>query len=275
MEGGILLNILQTIILSIVQGITELFPISSVAHGVLTPYVFHWNLDQEFLKVHFLPFVVMLHLGTAVALLLFFWREWVDIIKSLFTGSKKVLVLVIVATLPAAIIGLVLEKPLTNLFSNVTTASIFLIVNGFFLYFGEKLRSRGTKEIEDLTIKEAAIIGLFQSLALIPGFSRSGSSMTAGFWSGLKHEASARFSMLLATPIIAGASILEVPKILKSHTPGLMQTSLIGGVVAGVFAFLSVWILMKWFKKKEINAMRPFAYYCWIVGAIVLITKLI
>lgn len=269
------MNIIQTIILSIVQGITELFPISSVAHGVLTPYVFHWNLDQEFLQVHFLPYVVMLHLGTALALFLFFWREWVEIIKSLFTGSKKVLLLIIVATLPAAIIGLVLEKPLTALFSNVTTAALFLIVNGFFLYFGEKLRSRGTKEIEDLTIKQAAVIGLFQSLALIPGFSRSGSSMTAGFWYGLTHEASARFSMLLATPIIAGASILEVPKILKSHTPGLMQMSLLGGVVAGIFAFLSVWILMHWFKKKEIQAMRPFAYYCWAVGALVLISRII
>lgn len=269
------LNTIQSIILAIIQGITELFPISSVAHGVLTPYVFHWNLDQEFLKVHFLPYVVMLHLGTALALFLFFWRDWMDIIKSLFSGSKKVLILVIVATLPAAIIGLVLEKPLTSLFSNVTTAALFLIVNGFFLYFGEKLRSKGTKEIEDLSIKQAAIIGLFQSLALVPGFSRSGSSMTAGFWAGLKHEASARFSMILATPIIAGASILEVPKILKSHTPGLMQISLVGGAVAGVFAFISVWILMNWFKRKEINAMRPFAYYCWAVGAIVLLTKLI
>lgn len=269
------MNTIQSIILAIIQGITELFPISSVAHGVLTPYVFHWNLDQEFLKVHFLPYVVMLHLGTALALFLFFWKDWVEIIKSLFSGSKKVLILVIVATLPAAIIGLVLEKPLTSLFSNVTTAALFLIVNGFFLYFGEKLRSKGTKEIEDLSIKQAAIIGLFQSLALVPGFSRSGSSMTAGFWAGLKHEAAARFSMILATPIIAGASILEVPKILKSHTPGLMHISLVGGVVSGVFAFISVWILMNWFKRKEINAMRPFAYYCWVVGAIVLLTKFI
>lgn len=269
------MTILQTIILAIIQGITELFPISSVAHGVLTPYVFHWHLDQEFLQVHFLPYVVMLHLGTAVALLLFFWREWVGIIKSLFTGSKKVLLLIVVATLPAAIIGLVLEKPLTNLFSNVTTASIFLIVNGFFLYFGEKMRSKGTKEIEDLSVKQAVVIGLFQSLALVPGFSRSGSSITAGFWYGLKHEASARFSMLLATPIIAGASILEIPKIIKSGSPNLLHISLLGGVVAGIFAFLSVLILMKWFKRKEINAMRPFAYYCWIVGALVLISRLI
>lgn len=268
------MNFIQTIILSIVQGITELFPISSVAHGVLTPYIFHWKLDPEFLKVRFLPFVVMLHLGTALALFLFFWKEWVEIIQSLFSGSKKVLLLIIVATLPAAIIGLVLEKPLTRLFSNVTTAALFLILNGFFLYFGEKIRTKGTKEIEDLSITQAAVIGFFQSLALVPGFSRSGSSMTAGFWYGLKHEASAKFSMLLATPIIAGASILEVPKMIKSGTHGL-QMSLLGGMVAGVFAFFSVWILMKWFNTKEINAMRPFAYYCWAVGGLVLISKLI
>ncbi|WP_028403275.1 undecaprenyl-diphosphate phosphatase [Ectobacillus panaciterrae] len=267
------MNILQTLIFAIIQGITELFPISSVAHGVLTPYVFHWNLDPEFLKEHFLPYVVMLHLGTAVALFVFFWREWFEIIRSIFTGSKKVLLLVIFATLPAAVIGVVLEKPLRHIFSNVTSAAIFLIINGFFLFFGEKLRSKGNKDIEDLSIRQAVIIGLFQSLALIPGFSRSGSSMTAGFWMGLKHEASARFAMLLATPIIAGASILEVPKILKSGTHGLLQMSLLGGLMSGIFAFLSVWILMKWFKTKEINAMRPFSYYCWVVGVLVLVSQ--
>jgi undecaprenyl-diphosphatase len=266
------LTIIQTLIFAIIQGITELFPISSVAHGVLTPYVFHWNLDQEFLKEHFLPYVVMLHLGTAIALFLFFWKEWLDIIKSIFSGRKKVLFLIIIATIPAALVGVVLEKPLRHIFSNVTSAAFFLMINGFFLYFGEKLRSRGNKEIEDLTVGQAIVIGLFQSLALVPGFSRSGSSMTAGFWMGLKHEASARFSMLLATPIIAGASIIEIPKLIKGGTHGLVQMSLLGGLMSGVFAFLSVWILMRWFKKNEINAMRPFAYYCWIVGILVLLS---
>ncbi|WP_027417607.1 undecaprenyl-diphosphate phosphatase [Aneurinibacillus terranovensis] len=266
------MNTIQTLIFAIIQGITELFPISSVAHGVLTPYVFHWNLDQQFLQEHFLPYVVMLHLGTAIALLLFFWKEWVEIIKSIFSGSKKVLFMVIVATIPAALIGLIFEKPLRHIFSNVTSASIFLIINGFLLFFGERLRSKGSKEIEDLTVGQAVMIGLFQSLALIPGFSRSGSSMTAGFWMGLKHEAAARFSMLLATPIIAGASIVEIPKILKSGTHGLLQMSLLGGLMSGIFAFLSVWILMRWFKTHEINAMRPFAYYCWVVGILVLLS---
>lgn len=272
------MTLLQTFIFAIIQGITELFPISSVAHGVLTPYVFQWNLSEDFLKEHFLPYVVMLHLGTAVALLIFFKDEWISILRSLLHAkekkSLKLLFLIIVGTFPAALIGVLFEKPLRNMFGNVTSAAFFLIVNGFLLYFGEKARSRGHKEITDLTWKQAAIIGCFQSLALIPGFSRSGSSMTAGFWMGLKHEASARFSMLLATPIIIGAGILEVPKLIKSGVHGLFQISLIGGIMSGLFAFISVWILMHWFKKNEIDAMRPFAYYCWIVGALILVTRI-
>ena len=266
------MTIIQTIILAIVQGITELFPISSVAHSVFTPYIFGWKLSPEFLKVSFLPFVVMMHLGTTVALLIFFRKDWIDIIKSIFNSkdSKKLLILIIVGSIPAAIIGLLLEKRLTNIFSSVTMAATFLIFNGMLLYLGEKMHSNGTKDIEDLSYGQAAIVGLFQSLALIPGFSRSGASMTAGFWMGLKQAESARFSMLLATPIIAGAGILEVPKLIKSTSQDLLQTSLIGGVVAGIFAFISVYILMRWFKKKEINAMRPFAYYCWVVGILIL-----
>ncbi|CRK84979.1 undecaprenyl-diphosphate phosphatase [Neobacillus massiliamazoniensis] len=270
------MDIFKTIVFAIIQGITELFPISSVAHGVLTPYVFHWNLSPEFLKEHFLPYVVMLHLGTAIALLVFFWRDWLELIRSIFNGdaktNRKVLLLLIVATLPAAIIGLVFEKKLTHLFSSVTSASFFLIINGFFLYFGEKMRNRGTKEIKDLNYGEAVVIGFFQSLALIPGFSRSGSSMTAGFWMGLKHEASAKMAMLLATPVILGASVLELPKIAKSGTHGLLQMSILGGVLSGIFAYISVMILMKWFKRKEINAMRPFAIYCWVVGTVILVS---
>ena len=271
------MTIIQTIILAMVQGITEPFPISSVAHSVFTPYIFGWNLNPVFLQVNFLAVVVMMHIGTTIALLIFFRKDWVEIIKSLFNSkdSKKLLLLIIVGSIPAAIIGVVIEKRLTSIYSNVTLAAVFLIFNGCLLYIGEKLHSKGTKDIEDLSYKQAAVVGLFQSFALIPGFSRSGSSMTAGFWMGLKHEESARFSMLLATPIIAGAGILEIPKILKSSNPGLLQTSLIGGVVAGIFAFISVYILMKWFKKKEINAMRPFAYYCWIVGILVLGSNLL
>lgn len=272
------MTILQTIVFAVVQGITELFPISSVAHGVLTPFFFNWALDPEFLKEHFLPFLVMLHLGTAIALLLFFGTEWTKIIASLFTndkGSRRLLFLILVGTIPAAIIGLVLETPLRHMFSNVSSAAFFLIINGMLLYWGEKLRGRGHKSIEDLHYREAIIIGLFQSLALVPGFSRSGATMTAGFWMGLKHEESARFSMLLATPIIIGAGIIEVPKLLHTGLADLFQVSLIGGVASGIAAFMSVWALMKWFHTNEISAMKPFAWYCWIVGIGVLISNMV
>lgn len=272
------MSLFQTIIFAIVQGITELFPISSVAHGVLTPYFFHWNLDPQFLKEHFLPFLVMLHLGTAIALLIYFGTEWTKIIASLFTedkAAKKVLFLIIAGTIPAALIGGVLEKTLRYMFSNVNSAAFFLIVNGFLLYWGERLRGRGQRNINELSYKQAAIIGLFQSLALLPGFSRSGATMTAGFWMGLRHEESVRFSMLLATPIIIGASVVEVPKIMHTGMGDLLQVSLVGGVASGIAAFLSVWALMKWFHTNEISAMRPFAWYCWLVGAGVLISQFI
>lgn len=272
------MTIFQNMIFAIVQGLTELFPISSVAHGVLTPYFFQWNLDPAFLKEHFLPFLVMLHLGTAVALLLYFGSEWTKIIASLFKADKenrRLLYLILVGCIPAGLIGLALEKPLRMMFSNVSSAAFFLIINGFLLYWGEKMRGKGQKNIDDLSYKEAAIIGLFQALALVPGFSRSGATITAGFWTGLKHAESARFSMLLATPIIIGAGIVEVPKLIHTGLGDLLQTSILGGIASGIAAFISVWALMNWFHKNEISAMRPFAWYCWLVGAGVLISQFI
>ncbi len=273
------LTMIQTLVFAIVQGITELFPISSVAHGVFTPYVFHWNLSDTFLKQHFLAYVVMLHLGTALALFLYFIKDWVKIILNLFTGrdknARKIILLVIVATIPAAIIGKLFQNPIEHVFSNVTSASIFLIINGFFLFFGERVRQNGSKEIEDLSFGQALFVGLFQSLALIPGFSRTGSTITAGFWTGLKHEASAKFTMLLGVPIIAGAAVLEVPKMMHAHVPGLMKMSLIGGLLAGICAFIATWIMMRLFKKNEVSAMRPFAYYCWIVGLVIFLTTVL
>lgn len=265
----------QIILLAIVQGVSELFPVSSVAHAVLTPWAFGWNLTPEFLKAHFLPVVVMLHLGTAVALLLYFRKDWLAFARSVLGGrdpvARRELLLVVVGTVPAALIGLVFEKALKGIFSDVTSAAVFLIVNGVILFVGEKARGRGTRELTELSLPQALGIGLAQSLALIPGFSRSGASMVAGFWAGLNHGAAARYSMLLATPIIAGASILEIPKLAHQAGAQVMYTALLGALVAGVVAYLSVWALMSWFKRNEVDAMRPFAFYCWAVGALVLI----
>ncbi len=268
------LTLLQTIILAVIQGISELFPVSSVAHAVLTPWAFGWELSPEFLREHFLPLVVALHLGTALALLVFFRRDWIDFTGSVVVGRQKraraELVRVIIGTVPAAVLGLLFERELRGLFSNVPSAAFFLFVNGILLFVGERLRGRGTRELADLSHGQALLVGLAQALALVPGFSRSGASMVAGFWAGLTHEAAARYSMLLATPIIAGASILELPKLFRGADPAILVDAVIGGVVAGVFAYGTVWALMVWFRRQEIHAMAPFAIYCWVVGAVVL-----
>ncbi|MBB6252471.1 undecaprenyl-diphosphate phosphatase [Nitrospirillum iridis] len=266
------MSFLQTLIFAIIQGITELFPISSVAHGVLTPFLLGWGLDQAFLKEHFLPYLVMLHLGTAAALLVFFWRDWVNLLVGVVKRGedRRVLFLLVVGTIPAALLGLAFEKVLRAAFSDPFNAAIFLMINGLLLFFGERLRGRGDRTLAQLGFGQAFLIGLAQSLALIPGFSRSGASMVAGFWVGLKHEEAARFSMLLATPIIIGASLLVVPKMLRQADGDVIQSAVAGGVVAGICAFGAVWTLMRWFKRHEVNAMRPFAFYCWALGIVVL-----
>ena len=272
------MDLIQTLIVSIVQGITELFPISSLAHTVLTPYVFGWNLSPEFLKENFLPFMVMLHLGTAISLFLFFSNEWNDIISKLCHGKfhdSHLLYLIIVGTIPAVILGFSFEKVLRFMFSNITNASFFLVLNGFLLCAGEKFRKRGNKTLHELTFKEAFIIGLFQCLAFIPGFSRSGATITGGFLTGLKHSESLRFSMLLAEPIILGAAVVEIPHLIHSNIAGTLQVSLIGGVVSAIMAFLCVWLMTKWFHQNEYTAMLPFAVYCWLAGGIILISQLI
>jgi undecaprenyl-diphosphatase len=268
------MTFVQTLITSLIQGITELFPVSSVAHAVLTPFIFGWDLNPELLEQHFLPFVVMLHLGTALALLLFFWRDWLSFLTGVLTArdpnARRTFFLVVVATIPAAMLGLIFQNILRHIFSDPTAAAFFLVVNGCVLFIGERLKGRGNREVHELTIVQALLIGLAQSLALVPGFSRSGASMVAGFWAGLKHEASARFSMLLATPIIAGAGVLVVPKMIRTADAETVRMGLIGGVASGVFAFIAVWALMRWFRKHEINAMGPFAIYCWLLGGGVL-----
>jgi undecaprenyl-diphosphatase len=264
------MTLIQTLLIAVIQGITELFPISSVAHAVLTPKLFGWDLDPQFMKEHFLPFVVMLHLGTALALLVYFGRDWTEFARAVVDRranvARRELLLVAVGTVPAALIGLVFESKLRALFPSALSAGVFLIVNGVILFAGERFKRRGRRRLENLGIGQALLIGLAQSLALIPGFSRSGASIVAGFWAGLDHEASARFSMLLATPIIAGASIIELPKLLHAP-PGTLSMALIGGVVAGIVAFISVSALMAWFRRHEVGAMWPFALYCWVAGA--------
>ena len=262
---------LQAIILAIVQGITELFPISSLGHAVLLPALLHWNVDEN--AEGFLPFLAVMHLGTAIALLGYFWRDWVGFAGSVVrfgdpagAADRRLFWRVVVATIPAVIIGFVFERKLKAGFGAPVLAAAFLVANGVMLFAAERLRRGGERRLDQLSWLQATTIGFWQCLALIPGMSRSGATMAGGYICGLNHEDSARFSFLTATPIILGAVALEAPKLLKHHS-AFGATAALAGVVAGVTALVSVWALMRWFKTHEVRGFDPFALYCALAGA--------
>lgn len=274
-----MISTVQAVLLALIQGVTELFPISSLGHSVILPKLFGWNIDQH--GETFLPFLVVLHLGTAVALLLYFWRDWLALLGGVVgvvppperAEYRRVLLLLIVGTVPAGIVGVVLEKPLRGLFGSPYVAAAFLIVNGLILLLGERYRRRAIvapRAIDRLTWGQALWIGIWQTAALIPGISRSGVTMTAGLVAGLRHEAAARFSFLLATPIIAGASLVEIPKLRHAQSGQSIGLVFAAGIVAGVAAYASVWFLMRYFRRHEIEALDPFGYYCIAAGILAL-----
>jgi undecaprenyl-diphosphatase len=273
------MSFFHAIFIAILQGATELFPISSLGHAVIMPRVMGWKLDQS--TPEFLPFLVVLHLGTASALVAYFWRDWAGFFMAILgrgeseevIKQRKIFGLVCVATLPAVILGFIFEHPLRELFGAPALAAFFLVVNGCILYIGDRLKQAGFRTIDHIGVKNALIIGACQALALIPGLSRSGTTMVGGVLSGLTHEESARFSFLLATPVIAGAGVLEVPKLLALHDSATFSLGIVltAGVVAGITAFISTVILMAYFKERELGALKPFAYYCWAIGAIALL----
>jgi undecaprenyl-diphosphatase len=275
---------LDLILLAILQGITELFPVSSLGHSVLISALFHWPLDRD--ASWFLPYIVVLHLGTAAALVLYFWRDWRDLMGGVWaarggTGNPQARLfwLLICGTVPAGVLGLVLEHKVRELFGSFAIAAVFLMLNGVVLIAGDRFKQRGASQtMESMGWGKAFLIGCAQALALIPGISRSGVTLVAGLMSGLDYAASARFSFLLATPVIGAAGLLEIPKLLHQHAelpPGLPAIIVIGGVLAGIFAWLSVWFLMRWFKSTEITALRPFGIYCLVAGAAALCATLL
>ena len=183
--------------------------------------------------------------------------------------SRRVFLLVVIATVPAVVVGFILEKSLRGLFGSPAIAALFLIVNGALLLFGERLRGRGgQRPLTSLTTMDALTIGCWQCTALIPGISRSGATIVGGLLRGINHEDAAHFSFLIATPIILGATVLEVPKLMhESVAPGVLMMSVIAAVVAGVTAFLSTSFLMRYFRQNDSLALNPFAYYCIAAGA--------
>ncbi len=293
----------QALLLGLVQGTTELFPISSLGHSVLIANLFGWNnvLHQETAKESgFLSFLVILHVATAVALIIFYREQWVRIIKGFFRSlntkqlasdsDAKLAWLLIAATIPAGLVGLIFEHALRTQFAKPFSAIIFIILNGVLLIVGDKLirvsqinrpRQRKTADVNELSTGKtsrmvsdhlsfgrALLIGVAQVGALFAGISRSGITMIAGLRSGLDHEDAARFSFLLATPIILAAGVYKLHDFVGNNGNGIRGQVLVGGLAAGFAAYFSVKYLDKYFRTRS---LRPFGQYCIGIGVFMLL----
>ncbi|KAG8151683.1 undecaprenyl-diphosphate phosphatase [Burkholderia catarinensis] len=256
------------VFLSVLQGVTELFPVSSLGHTLLVPALFGMHIDKH--APQLLPFLVALHLGTALALLWYFRARWVALIGGFFAqlGGRKnddghLMWALIIGTIPTGIVGLLLEKRIERVFHDLRIVAIALIVNGVLLWLGDRIqRSRAHQPPEKMTFKQAFFVGLAQIGALIPGFSRSGLTMIAGNAAGLTAEKAAEFSFLLGTPIIFAAGVLELPKLF--HARDQLADALLGGVLTAIAAYLSVRFLMRYFEGR--GRLASFGVYCVIAG---------
>jgi undecaprenyl-diphosphatase len=266
----------QAIILGAVQGITELFPISSLGHSIILPTILGWNIDQG--ADFFLIFLVATHFATALVLFIYFWKDWKRIILGLLRSIKHITIvnlsaehkadarlgwLLVVGTVPAGLLGLIFQNKLQALFASPKYVSIFLICNGLVLFGAEYLRKRKGKMIKQLSWANSFKVGLAQALALIPGFSRTGSALGGGLLVGLDHEEAARFAFLLATPIIGAAAILKLPHFLLHIHSYPAGPIFVGAMAAAICAYFSVKFLLKYFKTKTLT---PFAIYCVLAG---------
>jgi undecaprenyl-diphosphatase len=289
------LSYFQAVVLGLLQGVTELFPISSLGHTVLFPTLFGWNSlvkAQSQPESFWLALVVMLHVGSALGLLFYYRRDWVQIVGAFFhtlstrqvrTGTERLAWLIIAASVPAGIIGLAFEHELRTLTAKPEVAAIFLMVNGLVLFAAERFRRRaevrelairegakpdGARELDTLEYREALVVGVAQSTALVAGISRDGVTMGAGLARGLDHSDSARFAFLLATPIILAAGLVKLPDLLGHLGNGVRGQALVACAVAAVAAVFTVSFLVNYFKTKTLT---PFAVYCLLFGLAMLI----
>ena len=271
----------QAILLGLLQGVSELFPISSLGHSVILPQLLGWNIHQN--DPYFITFLVATHLATAIVLFFFFLRDWVRILKGLGRSLRdrgidpddtdaKLGWLLVVGTIPAGILGLLLEHALRDVFASAQSASFFLMLNGLLLFGAELLRRRSVQLEEDDDARIARTVGwggafgvgAAQAIALIPGFSRSGATMAGGLLVGLGNKDAARFAFLLATPIIGAAAALKLPDLLGSGGSGVRGQALVAALCSAATAYLAVRFLMRFF---ETQTLIPFAVYCLAAGA--------
>jgi undecaprenyl-diphosphatase len=281
----------QALFIGLLQGATELFPVSSLGHAVIVPSLLHWNFDQS--NPTFLPFLVLLHLGTATALLILYRAEWARIIAGFVRAAlrgriegpdERLAMLLAVGTIPAGAVGELFIKPLTANFGRPVLAAAMLIVNGGILLAAEVLRRRSErsntsreeqehdfKDVSQISFPAALVVGMAQIAALVPGISRSGVTMAGGLVAGLRHQEAAKFSFLLATPIIAAAGVLEVPQLFqqpKALSGSTLEVYLASAVLAGLAAYASARFLIRYFKSGRLD---PYGWYCIAFGLISLV----
>lgn len=273
--------------MGLLQGASELFPVSSLGHAVIVPSLLHWSFKQS--DPSFVPFLVLLHLGTATALLILYRSEWVEIIRGFFTAAfrgqirtdtERLAMLLLVGTIPAAILGVFLESRIKSLFASPYAAAGFLVVNGALMLGFELIRRRAERhaalqtasrveqeekfaQAERISFKAAALVGACQALAFLPGISRSGVTIGGGLLAGLRHQEAARFSFLLATPVILGAGILEVPQLFSSGVP--IGEYVAAAVLSGIAAYGSARFLLRYFRSGRLD---PYGWYCIAAGLI-------
>jgi undecaprenyl-diphosphatase len=268
----------QGAMLGLLQGVSELFPVSSLGHSVILPRLVGWNIHQS--DPYFLSFLVATHIATALVLLGFFWRDWWRILKGFGRSLRereiadpdaRLAWLLIVGTIPAGILGITLQGFLRSVFASAQSAAVFLALNGILLFGAELLRRRAPEvDVDDdmriartVRWRGAFTVGAAQALALIPGFSRSGASMGGGLLIGLSHKDAARFAFLLATPIILAAGVLKLPELAGPQGNGVRGPAALGALCSAVTAYLAVRFLMRYF---ETRTLTPFAVYCLCAG---------
>jgi undecaprenyl-diphosphatase len=274
----------QAVVLGLTQGIAEPFPVSSLGHGVVLPRLAGWNIHQN--DKFFLTFLIATHLATAIVLLLFFLKDWVRIVKGLARSLRMREIreddldarlgwLLVAGSIPVGVIGLLLQEPLRKLFASAQIAAAFLIVNGIALLVFERLRRRPPRpgdyagdvdaRLAKLSWRQAIAVGSSQVAALIPGISRSGFTMGGGLLAGLSNDDAARFSFLLATPVIFAAAALKLPELLGAEGNGVRGPALVAGLCAALTTFFAVKFLLRFF---QTNRLTPFGVYCIVLGTV-------
>jgi undecaprenyl-diphosphatase len=316
--GMHLLTYPEAVVVGALQGVTELFPVSSLGHSVILPALIggRWarDLDVSAPESPYLAFIVGLHVATAIALIVFFWRDWLRIVSGFVTSlryrridtpDERLAWMIVIATIPVGVTGLLLEHTFRTVLGRPLPAAAFLAVNGLVLYAAERLRRRAAvpelqpaatpapaptplfdadgrliaepevvpaagadRRLAAGSFTGALLIGSAQVLALLPGISRSGATMAAGLRRGLSHEDAARFSFLLATPVILAAGVLKLPDLAGPLGDGIRGQVLLGSILSFIGAYASVRFLSRYFRT---NSLRPFGWYCLAAGAIALV----